>query len=372
MSTPYISTATVGNAHKSDILDVEVTSRFTVTVSSDGFLKLWSNESSERSLHKEVLVNKVGLHHVSVLEDIIDMKRVMIFALGSFSGTLSLWKYDFDTEELIDLNFDYKTTGLSAKSLFWFPKFAIGSGEIKFICTTVSGRTAVFDVTVEEGNPTLDYKGELYSNDNSFATCVSIDIDNNRIVVGHQNGNFYLYDIKQLLLSYNFESFGIKNSKSLNIVRSVAFSPNGELLAIANDSGPYGTISLYDVKYGEYLGAFVISTHSSNVGVGNFAHSKWCMSIAFNKDGKKLVSCGLDNLIKIWDVESRSCLNTLKLNATDLEDEDVLKLDDMDISACTSVTFVEQGIFKEDGQNDGLVVVGFDRSIRWFREAGGL
>lgn len=373
MSTPYISTSITGLAHLSDILGVCVCNRFTITCSSDGYLKLWKNHSSERELHTEILVNKLGLHHVSILEDVVDANKILLISTVSFSGMIYMFKFDFENDQLIDLNFNPLDYGLNKKAAFWSPIFDLRAGLTIFACTTVTGRTSIFDVSIENNDINFKFRGELYANDDSFATCICSDIENNKIVVGHQNGNAYLYDFNQLILSYNFESYGFKNSKSLNIIRSIAFSPNNsELLAIAHDSGPFGTISLYDVKYGEYLGSFTISTHSNNVGVGNFAHSKWCLSISFDNEGNKLVSCGLDNLVRIWDVESRTCLNTIKLNSTDLNDEDVSKLNDLDSAACTCVKFVNQGIFKEDGQNSGIVVVGFDRSIRWFREAGGI
>lgn len=373
MSTPYISTAIVGSAHTSDILGVCVADRFTITCSSDGYLKLWKNDSSDRTLHLEKLVDKIGLHHVEIFQDAFEMKKFLVIATVSFSGRAYLFSYNFETNELIDLKFNPQNSGLKKKASFWCPIFDSTKYSNIFACTTVSGKTEIFDVNFEEGL-SFSYRGELYANDSSFATCICSDIENNKIVVGHQNGNTYLYDFKQLLLSFNFESYGLKNSqKSLNIVRSIKFSPHGsEFLAVSIDSGPFGTISLYDVKYGEYLGSFTISTHSSNVGVGNFAHSKWCLSIDFNQEGNHLVSCGLDNLVRIWDVESRTCVTMLKLNPTDLDDEEVDKLNDLDTSSCACIKYVAKGIFKEDGNNDGLVVVGFDRSIRWYREAGGL
>jgi superkiller protein 8 len=374
MSAPYISTATVGLAHASDILGVCISDKFTITCSSDGYLKFWKNESLERNLHSEILVDKVGLHHVEILQDVVDANKILLISTVSFSGKIYIFKYDYNNDLIINLNFNPLNCGLKKKTAFWAPIFDFTTGLTIFACTTVSGRTIIFNIKIENNEILFEFKGELFSNDESFATCICSNIENNKILIGHQNGNAYLYDFNKLILLYNFESFGLKeNSKSLNIIRSVSFSPNnGELLAIANDSGPFGTISLYDVKYGEYLGSFIISTHSSNVGIGNFGHSKWCLSISFNKQGNKLVSCGLDNLIRIWDVESRTCINSIKLNSTDLNDEDVEKLNDLDTAACTSIKFVNQGIFKEDGQNDGLVVVGFDRSIRWFREAGGI
>ena len=373
MSVPYISTATVGSAHESDILGVCVTPKFTITCSSDGYLKLWNNNNSDRTLHSKMLVDKVGLHHVEALVEVIDMKKVLLIATVSFSGKIYIYRFDYESDELKRVRFDPAESGLTKKTAFLSPVFDTTAGLIIFACTTVSGKAIIFDLTVEDDEINFVLRGELFANDTSFATCICSDINHNRLVVGHQNGNAYMYDFRQLILTYTFESFGLKNSKSLNIVRDVKFSPqNGEWLAIAHDSGPHGTISLYDVKYGEYLGSFTVATHSTNVGIGNFAHSKWCFSISFNNQGDKLVSCGLDNTIRVWDVDSRTCLKTLRLNTTDLDDEEVSKLNDLDSSACTSVRFVPHGIFPEDGQNDGLVAVGFDRSIRWFREAGGI
>lgn len=376
MSTPFISTATVGSAHLSDILGVCITKKFTITCSSDGFLKFWNNNSSERSLYHELLVDKLGLHHVEVLEDVFDARKVLLISTVSFRGKIYVFKYDYESDKLVDLKFDSTNSGVPKKVAFWAPLFDTMAGCTIFACTTVTGKAIIFNVTIEDEEFKFNYRGELFANDTSFATCICSNIEENKIVIGHQNGNAYLYDFQQMLLSFNFESYGLKSNSdnnSLHIVRSVKLSPNNsELLAIANDSGSYGTISLYDVKFGEYLGSFTLSTHSSNVGVGNFAHSKWCLSIDFNEKGDKLVSCSLDNTVRVWDVESRTFLTSLKLNETDLEDKDVAQLNDMDSSACTDIKYIPSGIFGEDGLNEGIVVVGFDRSIRWFREAGGI
>lgn len=375
MSTPYISTAIVGSAHKSDILGVSVCKKFTVSCSSDGTLKLWDNTKSTRDLVHEKIVDKIGLHHVEVFEQTINKVNRVLVACVSFSGVLYLYEIDGKTNELVDLGFNCMETGLKKKTAFWAPVFDYCADEIILACTTVAGSTKIFNIEVEPENSNLEfkYKGELFANDTSIATCICSDINNNRMVVGHQNGNTYLYDFKQMVLAFNFESYGMKTNKSLNIVRSLKLSPNNsKYLAIASDSGPFGTISLYDVKFGEYLGSFKLATHSSNVGIGNFAHSKWCLSIDFNHTGEKLVSCGFDNSVRVWDVESRTSLNHLPLSSTDMDDEHVEQLNDLDSSACVDVKFVQPGIFKEEGQNSAITVVGFDRSIRWFREAGGI
>jgi WD40 repeat protein len=78
-----------------------------------------------------------------------------------------------------------------------------------------------------------------------------------------------------------------------NSVNTIAFSPDGKILASAgrNLSGEksYHTIKLWNVSTGEEM--TTLTGHSNSV-----------TSLAFSADGKFLVSGGEDNLIKIWQV----------------------------------------------------------------------
>ncbi|KAB8237118.1 uncharacterized protein BDW43DRAFT_297519 [Aspergillus alliaceus] len=69
------------------------------------------------------------------------------------------------------------------------------------------------------------------------------------------------------------------------LVRSVAFSPNGQLLA----SGSYDdTIKLWDPSTGDL--------HQTIEG-----HSHWVQSVTFSSDSQLLASSSWDNTIKLWD-----------------------------------------------------------------------
>ncbi|WP_228049898.1 NACHT domain-containing protein [Tychonema sp. LEGE 06208] len=81
-----------------------------------------------------------------------------------------------------------------------------------------------------------------------------------------------------------------------NVVESVAFSPDGEILA----SGSYeNTIKLWDVKTGECLK--VLQGHTEAV-----------MSVTFNPDGNILASGSFDRTIRLWDIRTGECCKILQ------------------------------------------------------------
>jgi WD40 repeat protein len=81
-----------------------------------------------------------------------------------------------------------------------------------------------------------------------------------------------------------------------NFVRSMAFSPDGKMLA----SGSFDqTVCLWDVQSGQ-----VIRTLTG--------HGHRVRSVAFSPDGTQLASCGDDETIKFWDVQTGECLATLQ------------------------------------------------------------
>lgn len=385
MPRKYISTYTAGNAHESDILGVSVTKTFTVTCSSDGKLKGWANSSPERELLINEAVDKVGLHHVTAYEDVVEGQRVTVFATVSFSGKCYLYLFAHNREgsddKVVIRAVDWVPEGFdNERKSYWGCKLASGGPEDENVLalTTVTGQTEIFGFSVAVGDQVslkFVHRGTASANNKSFATCVDVDTVQKRLAVGHQDGSVYLYDLEYLRLLYSFESFGLKSSissNSLSTVRCLQFSPDGNLLAVARDSGPYGTVTLYDVKYGEGIGSLVIPTHSSTVGIGSYAHNKWCLSLSFNEDGSLIATGGLDNRIRIWDVETRETEAVLTINRTDASDEELANSTDIDKATCCSLSFIPKNANIKEGDNDALVIVGFDRAIRWFREAGGI
>ncbi|QPG75672.1 hypothetical protein FOA43_003031 [Brettanomyces nanus] len=394
MSRKYISTAIIGDAHKSDILGVSVTKGFTITCSSDGYLKFWENDTSDKKLSLEQFVDKLGLHHVTAFEDTIQSQKVLLVCTVSFSGKCYLYSYERESSQLTSLVEALPEELTNSKISYWACKLTKDElGELNILAlTTVTGHTEVFrilfghdgddngefktsEVSQDALLPSFQYRGTAYANDANFATCLDVNVGQKRLAVGHQNGGIYLYDLEYLKLLYSFESFGLKSnlsSSQLSTTRCVRFSPGGSLLAVARDSGPYGTVTLYDVKYGETVGSLTMPTHSASVGIGSYAHGKWCLSVSFNDDGTLIATGGLDNQIRVWNVETKESEAVLTINRTDISDEELKNSNELDKATCCSLSFIDKGANVAEGNNDGLVIVGFDRAIRWFREAGGV
>ncbi|MEH2228529.1 MAG: NB-ARC domain-containing protein [Nostoc sp.] len=153
--------------------------------------------------------------------------------------------------------------------------------------------------------------------------------------------------------------------ETLGGIHSVAFSPNGKLLATGDTNGE---IRLYQVADGKQLltvkghigfiwpVAFSPDGHifasggddqkvklwNTNTGqcLANLqGHSGGIWSIAFSPDGQLLASSSEDHTVKLWDTSSDRCLKTLQGHS----------------NRVTSVTFSTQGTTLASGSDDQTV-----------------
>lgn len=385
MGKQYISTVTASDAHKLDILAVEITGKYTITVSSDGFAAFWDNQVEEgQNLENHVvrqMINPIGIHHVAVFEDVPPglTTKVLVLAFACFDGSISFYSM-FNSDMATFLPVD---TGSIFKDDFWCPSFYRDPKSLQhlFLLTRANGKTGVYnlDLLVEGDDVSIGVNtlvGELNASNifSSFPVALAVSPEG-FCAVGYSMGDVVVYNLQGLKQMFTFHSTDLQIKEGIGSTsgpRVIKFSPGGSILAVARDNQSAGSITLYDIKYGENIGSLTTLTHSAKITIGGFAHESWIMDLSFNSDGSLLASAGFDKCVRIWNLELREREATLQVSASDLESTE--GHDDSDISVCSGVTFIDKGVRGGLGgsTNEGLCVVSFDRGIRWFREAGGV
>lgn len=376
MGKQYISTASAAQAHVSDITGVVITSKYTVSVSSDGYACFFDNKSDIPAMAAtKKLVHKLGVHHVAVYENIMPglQKKVVLLAYGCFDGSVRLHLFTDDslaTYKEVD-------TGKALNSGYWCVAF-YKDPELKldaFVATRADGATDVFllKIAAEDASVSISLKGSIPAG-SAFPTSLAVSPSTDRkVAVGYASGDVLLYDLALLSPVYTFHSTDLQSTNTTGLIpRVVAFSPGGTLLAVARDNQLAGCIALYDVKYGENIGLLTTPSHSTKTVIGGFAHEGWVLGLSFDSEGKHLALCGFDKAVRVWNLETREREATISISVTDLEDQ--LGDADVDASVASGVQFIAKGIRGGAGgdTNEGLCVVSFDRGVRWYREAGGV
>lgn len=386
MGKQYISTVTASQAHKLDILAVAMTNKYTITVSSDGYAAFWDNKKDEihnpTEFVESKLINDIGIHHVAVYENVPASLtvKVVLLAFGCFDGSVVFYYYtndDLSTFTLLDTNKVFAAN-------LWVPGFYKDPQSVQdnFIVTRANGSTAVYALNVTDTNGTIaidvsEMVGTLVaSNVSSFPNTLGVSTSADALcAVGYNSGDVVVYDLKQLKQKFTFHSTDLQVQQgqgSSSIPRVIEFSPGGTIVVVARDNQSAGSITLYDVQYGENVGSLTTLTHSSKTTIGGFAHEGWIMGLSFNEDGRLLASCGFDKCVRVWNLELREREATLTINISDLDD--TTQDEDTDLSICSGVSFIKKGVRGGAGgdSNEGLCVVSFDRGVRWYREAGGI
>ncbi|AVH65688.1 NB-ARC domain-containing protein [Nostoc sp. 'Peltigera membranacea cyanobiont' N6] len=122
---------------------------------------------------------------------------------------------------------------------------------------------------------------DLSNYDFSYLTIWQADLQNVKL----HNANFARAHLAKCVF---IETFGG--------IFSVAFSPDGKLLATGDTNGE---IRLYEVANSQQLMACK-------------GHTGWVWSVTFSPDGKVLASGSNDQTIKLWDISTGQCLKTFE------------------------------------------------------------
>ncbi|KAK5091447.1 Ski complex subunit Rec14 [Lithohypha guttulata] len=327
MSKQYLAQHTIDDAHQTDIFAITATSAQIITGSGSPDLKVHSTVQSDFP-QEQVLkdAHPLGTHHVTVSAD-----HSTLVSVG-FGGEAKVWRFsDGIWKSAGDLPSAKKAGELWAVALDTEGKYLVG--------TTYDGRVNVWELArvldEKSGEEKITaQKFVEWETRGGFGLAVDVSPDNAMTATSHPSGNIYLFSTSTTRLLHSLPTQSAP-------VRMIKFSPGSTLLAAAGDST---LISLYDAKSGETVALLR-------------GHDSWITSLDWSYTGEYLVSASLDGKVKIWSVETRTCVCTM----TDGEGRGIW-----------GVKWLPKGeTSSERGKAERFVTGGNGGSVGIYREASG-
>ena len=260
-----------------------------VAFSSDG--KILASGSADNTVKLYDVATKqenaTFIGHSDGINSIAFSSNGRVLASGS-NDTIKLW--DVKTREEITEkgipsvpSVGYEAPKFSgAESLIFSPHGTI-------LASIYRGNVEIWNVA--NGRKLYSFLG--HANISEIPSSIAFSSDGNLLAIGNES---YVNDDRK----FNLHNLETKVGRSLtghsSIVDSVTFSPDSKLLA----SGSYdNTIKLWNVETKQEIATLV--GHSSSVN-----------SVAFSPDGKLLASGSSDDTVKLWDVETEHEIASLE------------------------------------------------------------
>ncbi|RKU31277.1 hypothetical protein C6497_01955 [Candidatus Poribacteria bacterium] len=315
-------------------------SRHIVGRSGDKIIRIWNLNSCNLQSAFNVPLNKWVAKRCRHLIDFVSYSpNGKMLVSGSEDGTIRFW--DAESGELQYCTFE-GLKGCQSE----YPRGYSSEGLI--LEHSPDGKTIAScsreydDNTIQLWEAsTCEHKGTL-TNENTGKSLQSIAFspDSQTVAGGDEYGTVYLWDVMTKKLKKTIKGY------SSDIVLSVAFSPNGVLLASATFSHGSYHVCLWDITSGECKVTIY--------------HGGWVCSLAFNPDGS-ILAVGGSNGVTLWDVNRMHQLNHQHLRVIRTDDFDVTGLQKAVLKGhtdlVTSVVFSPNGHTLATGSEDGTILL---------------
>ncbi|KIK57367.1 hypothetical protein GYMLUDRAFT_46239 [Collybiopsis luxurians FD-317 M1] len=325
MSLAFLHAHDCSDVHGDSVWGVSWTKNDTVvSISADGSIKQWASSTGEAHIppnappnYKVPSPHTLGLVSLSVSTD---GRRALY---NSLDGLTTLW--NLDTGEIEGTHESYVRAEENAEPSWTVSLSPSGS---TYASAGGSGNLAIHSAESESFGRRLS---TVFSGRNKFGMCCSYSPDGKRIALSSEIGQVSLLDVEQNAFTETHTSHAMS-------VRSVAWSPDGNLLLSASEDK---RLVLYDVR-----------TPGSSSPVATFSgHSSWVLCCDISPDGRLGLSGSADKSIKVWDIAARAAVSTVQ-----------------DTGEVWSVSWRPRA--PTIGSAGAFVSGGEDGLVKWWRSAG--
>lgn len=289
-----------------------------ISSSYDGSIRVWNNDTGKQ---KRVLVEKGHGRVIDATAFSPDGSLITTggwFSLDLWDATTGLPIHKLDTEHVISCTFSPDGETFASAHHGWTPLIVwdVTTWKQKF---TLKGYThPVIDIAFSPDNSTLasgGFDADIYLwdvvtgkqknkliSDKNYVGCVAFSPDGRMFARGSYRSTAILWDVNTYTKQHTFSA----SNKDLYPLRFVELSPDVKILAVGNSK----TVQLWDILSGELK--LTLQEHTTDFS-----------SVAFSPDGKILASGGdVEHIgedhsygykgIHLWNIETGEIIRTFE------------------------------------------------------------